>query len=50
MAKSANQLVEKLYPGRELETIAADHPLYGLHAQVRASVQMKAVTNGVARW
>lgn len=47
MAKSVNQLVEKLYPDRELETLEANHPLYGLHSEVRASVQMRAVTNGV---
>lgn len=47
MAKSINQLVTELYPDRELETIEANHPLYGLHSEVRASVQMRAVTNGV---
>ncbi len=47
LSGSVDALVEALYPGRGLEEVAGFHPFYSLHAQLRPTVQMRMVHNGV---
>ncbi len=47
VSQSLRQLVERLYPDRELEKVENDHLFYNIHRQVRPNVQMQAISNGV---
>jgi len=44
---SVEALVEALYPGRALETVADFHPFYDLHTKLRGDQPMQMVHNGV---
>jgi len=47
LSGSVQTLIGSLYPGRGLEAVADFHPFYSLHTELRPSVQMRMVHNGV---
>ncbi len=47
MGRSFRQLIERLYPDRELKDVPDDHPIYNLHQKLNPGVRIRMIDNGI---